>query len=190
MRPDLERWLPNPAICIVHSRESSANADQLWAAARAVRVCDARLLGRLIRWRIPGVPGQLTYDEMFRRPPFLVLDGDHDHALVSGLVGRIWTIRRDYPELSDPEEFREWHAPGTARVVFANWLSQGAGDRTRLTSEVRVDTTGAQGRIGLATVRPLVASFNGLIGSDGITAAVRRAERAEVAAGGGGDGRD
>ncbi len=177
MTPDLDQWLPNPALRIVHSRESSATADQLWAAARGVRVCDARLLGRLIRWRIPGVPAQLTYDEMFRRPPFIVLDGEQDHALVSGLVGRIWTIRRDYPELSDPEEFREWRAPGTARVMFANWLSEGPGDRTRLTSEVRVDTNGPQGRIGLAAVRPLVASFHGLIGSDGIAAAVRQAER-------------
>lgn len=189
MRPDLERWLPNPAVCVVHSRESSASADELWAAARAVRVCDARLLGRLIRWRIPGVPADLTYDELFRRPPFMVLDGDQDHALVSGLVGRIWTIRRDYPHLSDPEEFRDWRTPGTARVVFANWLSEAASGRTRLTSEVRLDTSGTQGRIGLAAVRPLIASFNGLIGTDAIAAAVRGAERAQAASGGGG-GRD
>jgi hypothetical protein len=185
VRPDLDRWLSNPALRIVHSRESRANADQLWAAAQAVRVCDARLLGRLIRLRIPGVPAQATYDEMFRRPPFMVLEGDQDHALVSGLVGRIWTLRRDYPQLSDPDEFRHWQTPGTARVLFANWLSEEAGGRTRLTSEVRVDSNGMQGRIGLAAVRPLVASFHGLIGSDGIAAAVRRAERAQAAAGGG-----
>lgn len=185
MRPDLEQWLPNPAVRIVHSRESSADADQLWAAARAVQVCDARLLGRVIRWRIPGVPAQLTYDELFRRPPFMVLDDDEEHALVSGLVGRIWTIRRDYPKLSDPEEFRDWRTPGTARVLFANWLSEAPSGRTRLTSEVRVDTNGAQGRIGMAAVRPLIASFNGLIGSDGIAAAVRRAERDQAASAGG-----
>lgn len=178
MTPDLDHWLPDPSLRIVHCRETSASADQLWAAAQALKVCDARLLGRLIRWRIPGVPAQLTYDELFRQPPFMVLEADADHALVSGLVGRIWTIRRDYPQLSDPEEFRHWSQPGTARVVFANWLSEGARRRTRLTSEVRVDSSGVKGRIGLAAVRPLVASFHGLIGSDGIAAAVRRAERA------------
>ncbi len=41
---------------------------------------------------------------------------------MSGIVGRIWTLRRDYPELRDPEEFRAWSTPGTARVVFANWI--------------------------------------------------------------------
>lgn len=180
MTPDLDQWLPDPALRIVHCRESSASADQLWAAAQAVRVSDTGLLGRLIRWRIPGTPGQLTFGELFRRPPFKVLDGEDDHALVSGLVGRIWTIRRDYPLLSDPEEFRRWHKPGTARVLFANWLSEGADGRTRLTSEARVDSSGRQGRIGLAAVRPLIASFHGLVGSDGIAAAVRSAERGQA----------
>ncbi len=178
VRPDLEQWLPNPALCIAHSRESSASADQLWAAARTVRVADAGLLGRLVRLRIPGTPAREKFDELFRRPPFTVLDGGQDHALVSGLVGRIWTIRRDYPQLSDPEEFRTWRQPGTARVLFANWVSVGADGHTRLASEVRVDTNGRQGRLGLAAVRPLIASFHNLIGSDGIAAAVRRAEGA------------
>jgi len=119
-----------------------AGVDQLWAAARAVRVCDAGLLGRLIRWRIPGTPPQLTFDELFRQPPFTVLDSGQDYALVSGLVGRIWTIRRDYPRLADAEEFRTWRQPGTARVLFAHWLSVGADGDTRLTSEARVDATG------------------------------------------------
>jgi hypothetical protein len=176
VRPDLDHWLPNPALCIVHSRESSASADQLWSAARTVRIADAGLLGRLIRWRIPGTPARLPFDELFRRPPFTVLDGGQDHALISCLVGRIWTIRRDYPQLSDPQEFRTWREPGTARVLFANWVSVGADGRTRLASEARVDAIGRQGRLGLAAVRPLVASFHGLIGSDGIAAAVRRAE--------------
>jgi len=177
VRPDLDQWLPDPAVRIVHCRESSASADQLWAAAQAVRVSEIGVLGRLIRWRIPGTPGRLTLEELFRRPPFMVLDGEEDHALVSGLVGRIWTIRRDYPRLSDPEEFRRWRKPGTARVVFANWLSEESDGRTRLTSEVRVDSSGLQGRIGLAAVRPLTTRFQSRIGSDGIAAAVRRAER-------------
>jgi hypothetical protein len=178
MTPDLDQWLPKPTLRIVHCRDSSASDDQLWAAAQAVRVSDTGLLGRLIRWRIPGTSPQLTFEELFSRPPFIVLEGEQDHALISGLVGRIWTIRRDYPQLSDPEEFRHWDQRGTARVLFANWLSEGDGGQTRLNSEARVDVSGRQGRMGLAAVRPLIASFHGLVGSDGIAAAVRRAERA------------
>ena len=48
---------------------------------------------RLVRWRIPGIPGDISFDELFRRPPFLLLE-EHETSLMSGIVGRIWTLRR------------------------------------------------------------------------------------------------
>lgn len=177
MRPDLDKWLPAPAIRVAHRRESSATAEQLWQAARQIRVHDAGRLGRLLRWRIPGTPADIAFDQLFRQPPFIVLAGDQDGALVSGIVGRIWTLRRDYPRLSDPDEFRAWAKHGTARVVFANWVEPAGAGRSALASESRVQPIGRQGRIGVAAVRPLVSTFHHLIGSDGIEAAVRLAER-------------
>lgn len=174
--PDLDYWLPKPAIRVTQRRQSEAPPDRLWEAARQVRLSDARRLGRLIRWRIPGLPPDLAFDEMFRAPPFIVLDHAPDRMLISGLVGRIWTLRRDYPELDDPEEFRAWRTSGTARVVFANWISEDEDART-IHVEARVEAIGAQGRVGVAAVRPLVRAFGGLIGSDGIELAVRRAEQ-------------
>jgi hypothetical protein len=162
--------VPDPALLVRHSRASSAPRERLWEAARTVRLEDTRRLGRLVRWRIPGTPADIAFDELFRRPPFLVLE-ESEEALVSGIVGRIWTLRRDYPELRDPEEFRSWSTPGTARVVFANWVEDDA-----LVSETRVDALGVQGRLGVRAVRPLIRAFQGLIGSDGIAAAVRLAE--------------
>jgi hypothetical protein len=129
------------------------------------------MLGRLVRWRIPGTPPDISFDEMFRRPPFLVLDEQAEQALISGLVGRIWTLRRDYPELGDPLEFKAWNTPGTARVLFANWVEDGA-----LVSETRVEGFGVQGRLGVRAVGPLIRGFQHLVGSDGIEAAVRLAE--------------
>jgi hypothetical protein len=170
--PDsLDTWLPDPTVRVRHSRASSAPGERLWEAARTVRLRDTRVLGRLVRWRIPGTPAEISFDEMFRRPPFLVLDERAEQALVSGLVGRIWTLRRDYPELTDPEEFRAWDHPGTARVLFANWI-----EGTTLISETRVEAFGVQGRLGLRAVGPLIRGFQHLVGSDGIEAAVRIAE--------------
>jgi hypothetical protein len=177
LKPDLDHWLPNPALRVAHRRESSASPAQLWEAARRVRVRDTGVLGRLIRWRIPGVPAELAFDQLFRQPPFIVLAGDEDGALVSGLVGRIWTLRRDYPNLSDPQEFREWSTRGTARVVFANWVEPADAGGAALASESRVQPIGGQGRVGVAALRPLVSTFQHLIGTDGIEAAVRLAER-------------
>jgi hypothetical protein len=172
----LDAWLPAPSLQVSHRRESSADPAELWRTAQAIRLSDTRTLGRLVRWRIPGVPADASFDELFRNPPFLVLQ-EEDGALVSGLVGRIWTLRRDYPGLTDPQEFLEWSTPGTARVLFATWVEPAGDRRSALRSEVRVEALGIQGRIGVRAVGPLVRAFQYLIGSDGIATAIRRAER-------------
>jgi hypothetical protein len=176
-KPDLDRWLSEPSLRVAHQRESSADPDRLWEAALQVRLADVGLLGRLVRWRIPGMPADTSFHDMFRSPPFVVLQDDRNRALTSGIVGRIWTLRRDYPKLDQPNEYRSWDAPGTAKVLFANWVEPANSGRAVLCSEVRVRAIGTQGRLGVAAVRPLVSTFQGLIGSEGIEAAVRMAER-------------
>jgi hypothetical protein len=162
---------------VSHRREANASAERLWEAAQTVRLSQTRVLGRLVRWRIPGLPADLAFGELFRAPPFIVLNETPGRMLISGLVGRIWTLRRDYPELEDPEEFRDWHTPGTARVVFANWIEASDDHGASIHAEARVEAIGAQGRVGVAAVRPLVRAFGSLIGSDGIDLAARRAEQ-------------
>jgi len=174
--PKLDRWLPDVALRVSHRRESSASADELWEAARAIRLTDTALLGRLVRWRIPGLERDLSFDALFRQPPFLVL-AEGERSLVSGLVGRIWTLRRDYPQLESAEEFETWTVGGTARVVLASWAETAPDGRGALASEARVQALGSQGRVGVAAVRPVVRAFQNLVGSEGIGAAVRRAER-------------
>jgi hypothetical protein len=134
------------------------------------------MLGRLIGWRIPGVPGSITFEGLFRQEPFMVLEAG-ERSLVSGLVGRIWTLRRDYPVLGAPDEFREWSRAGTAKVVFGHWVEPDAGAGSLLRSETRVKAFGPQGRLGLASVRPLIRAFEHLVASDALAAAVGRAER-------------
>jgi hypothetical protein len=172
MVPDLDTWLDRPQIRIRHRHEANAAPDELWAAAQAIRLRDARNLGRLIRLRIPGLSPDLRFDEMFRAPPFNVLF-EEERALVSGLAGSIWTIRRDYPRLSGPDEFRSWSQRGTARVLFANWVEPVRSGRAALVSETRVQAVDRRGRLGLALVRPLISSSHQLISRDGMRAALR-----------------
>ena len=176
MKPDLDHWLPDPAVRITHCRQSTADPDRLWQAARSVKLTDTSMLGRLVRWRIPGIDAAASFDELFRNPPFVVLE-DHEIGLVSGIVGRIWTLRRDYPDLAAPEDFEDWSARGTARVAFGIWVDPVDGGGAALTSETRVQPIGAQGRIGVAAVRPLIRAFQNLVGTDGIEAALRIAEQ-------------
>jgi hypothetical protein len=172
----LDDWLPRPALRVAHRRESSASAQALWEAASALRLDEAPVLGRLVQWRIPGVPRDQPFDRLLRDPPFLVLAERPQRALVSGLVGRIWTLRRDYPRLGGPEEFREWDQRGSARVVIASWVDE-TGERAALCTEARVEGIGAQGQVGIAAVRPLVRGFQHLLGTEALRAAVRAAER-------------
>ena len=175
-KPDLDRWLSEPSLRVAHQRESAADPARLWDAAQQIRVGDVGLLGRLVRWRIPGVPADMSFDEVFRSPPFIVLDDGDGQSLVSGLVGRIWTLRRDYPKLREPHEYRSWDVSGTAKVLFANWVEPISAERSALCTEARVRGIGAKGRLGVAAVRPLVSRFQQLVGSEGIQAAVRLAE--------------
>lgn len=175
--PALDHWIASPTLRVAYSRESSATPDTLWSAACAVRLSEAPLLGRVIRWRIPGLADGISFDEMLRGDPFMVLDDSQERALLSGLVGKIWTLRRDYPRLGSTDEFREWSVNGTVRVLFANWVSPASTGHAVLHSETRVQAFGAQARIGLATLRPVIRGFQQLIASDGIAQAVRRAER-------------
>jgi hypothetical protein len=172
---ELDRWIPDPSVRVAHRRHSRADPERLWRAASVLRLDQTRLLGRLIRWRIPGIPPGSSFDELFRNPPFCVLHED-ELGLLSGLVGKIWTLRRDYPRLGDPEEFRSWDRSGTVRVLFANWVDA-TGPGATLHSETRVQALGVQGRIGLAGVRPLISSFQNLVGTEAISGAVQAAER-------------
>ena len=177
--PDLDRLAARArAAGRAPPRRARASADELWDAAtrgpaRPTPGCSGASCAGGSRAR----RGDERFDELFREPPFMVLE-DGERALVSGLVGRIWTLRRDYPQLAG--------ARGVPRLVAAGappgWCSPTGSRPTgdggaELCSEVRVQAFGAQGRIGLAAVRPLVGRFQDLVGTEGIGAAVRLAER-------------
>ena len=87
-----------------HRRVASADPDALWDAAGSLQLSDTRTLGRLVRWRIPDLDGELTYGELFRAYPFTVLE-EGERYLLAGLCGRIWTLARDYPRLAGPDDF-------------------------------------------------------------------------------------
>src|SRR5215207_8460565 len=94
----MDAWLAEPAVRTHHRRRADADPDSLWRAAGTLPLADTCTLGRLVRWRIPGLARDLTYGELFRAYPFTVLDEGERH-LLTGLCGRIWTLARDYPRL-------------------------------------------------------------------------------------------
>ena len=173
----LDRWLDRPAVRTRHARAAAASPDALWQAAQDVRLADTRLLGRVVRWRLPGTPLDATFADVFRAYPFTVLE-DGEHHLVSGLCGRIWTLARDYPRLAGPDEFADWHEPGTVRVLFAHWVEADDDGHTTLVSEARVQPVDRHAALRLRAVWALVGRFERLIGAEPLPVAARRAEGA------------
>ena len=170
----LEQWLPDPAIRTQHRGAAEVDPDSLWRAALAVRLGETGRLGRLVRWRIPGTPADLTFGELFRRYPFTVLDEGERH-LVAGLAGRIWTLARDYPRLDSPEDFRDWSERGTVRVAFEHAVVEEDG-RAVLVTRARVQPHDALARMRLRALWTVMGHFERLVGAQGVRAALRRAE--------------
>lgn len=173
--PDLDAWLPDPAIRSQHRHAARAEPDALWRAAESVRLRDTRSLGRMVRWRIPGVTAETTFRDLFRNPPFTVLE-DGDSWSVSGLAGRIWTLERDYPALASAEAFRAWDEPGSSRVLFAHWVEPGSDGGSTLVSESRVQGTNRSAALRLRALWAVVGTFERLIGGEALSLAARRAE--------------
>ena len=174
---DLDAWLPEPQIVTRHARVADADPDALWAAARRVRLDETRTIGRLVRWRIPGVAADLSFMALLASDPFTVLDEGAHHS-ISGLCGRIWTLARDYARLGGPEDFLAWRAPQTARVLFAHWVVAGPDGRSTLFSEARVGPTDRLATVRLRALWLAVGPFERLIGAEALALAVAHAESA------------
>ena len=169
-------WLDAPAVRTHHRRESRGSAADLWDAAKHVRVDDTRSLGRLVRWRIPGLRASQTYDELFRSYPFTVLE-EGERFLLAGLCGRIWTLARDYPRLSGPQEFADWDEPGTVRVLFGHWVRAAGDGSSELVSEARVQPTDRTAALRLRALWAVIGPFERLVGAEAIAVATAQSVR-------------
>jgi hypothetical protein len=171
----LDRWLPEPAVRTRHRRIARCGPAELWQGAATVRLADCGLLGRLIRARIPGLAPDLSFRDLFHEPPFLLLE-EGDHYAISGLCGRIWSMRGEMASLGSPEEFLEWSERGTVRVLFSH-ESIAAPEGAALVSEVRVAPVDRSAALRLRAMGPFIGAFQSLVGGEALSAAVRAAER-------------
>jgi hypothetical protein len=176
----LDDWLPDPQVRTCHQRSSAADPDTLWAAATSVRLDQTHTIGRLVRWRIPGVARDQSFVGLLEADPFTVLDAGERYS-ISGLCGRIWTLARDYPRLDGPDAFRAWSEPRTVRVLFAHWVQREPGGRSTLVSEARVAPTDRIAALRLRSLWLVVGPFERLIGAEPLALAVAGAEAAAAA---------
>lgn len=173
--PDLDGWIAEPAVRTHLSTVARAPASALWSAASGVRLSDTRTLGRLVRWRIPGLSADQTFHDMFQRYPFALLAAS-DTWSVSGLCGRIWTFAHDYPDLNGDADFRAWDEPGTVRVLFAHWAVDRDDGTSELHSEERIEPLDGGAAWRLRALWRLVGPFKDTVSAEPLPIAVARAE--------------
>jgi hypothetical protein len=181
MHPDLDQWLPDPQVRTYHRLSAEADADELWNMAQTVRLGDAPTLGRAVRWRIPGTTSDLSFRDLLRRYPFTVID-EGPRWSVSGMCGRIWTLRRDYPLIEGAADFLAWEERGTVRVLLAHWIEHDRTGGNVLVSEARIKPVNGQASLRLRALWALVGHLERLIGGEALRVAVQRAEDPEVPA--------
>jgi hypothetical protein len=172
---DLDAWLPDPQVRGHHRRSARATPQVLWHTAEKVRIDDAPVLGRAVRWRIPGTPGDMSFRDLLRHYPFVVL-AEGEGWSVSGLCGRLWTVRRDYPRLAEPEAFRGWRERGTAKVLLAHWVEREDGGRSAICNESRISPVDTSAALRLRALWALVGGLERLVGGEVLRVAARRAE--------------
>jgi hypothetical protein len=176
---DLDAWLPEPQVRGHHRYTAATAPDELWSAAAGVLVRDAPTLGRAVRWRIPGTSPDLSFGELLRSYPFAVL-AEGERWSVSGLCGRLWTLRRDYPRLDSPEDFLGWSEPGTVRVLLANWVEPDGEGRAALCNESRVSPVDRSAALRLRALWAIVGGLERRVGGEVLRVATRRAEETSV----------
>lgn len=174
--PPLDDWIEDAAVRTHLSTSARAPAGGLWSAANSVRLSDTRTLGRLVRWRIPGLRSDQTFDALFRDYPFALL-AEGETWTVSGLCGRIWTFAHDYPELRGDADFRGWSEPGTVRVLFAHWAVDVGDGVSELHSEERIEPLDDRAAKRLRALWRIVGPFKDTISAEPLPIAAGRAER-------------
>jgi hypothetical protein len=173
---DLDAWLPDPQVRGGHRRSARTGPDELWRAAGEVTIGEAPALGRAVRWRIPGTLPDITFRDLLRSYPFAVL-AEGERWSVSGICGRLWTLRPDYPELEGPDDFLAWSEPGTVRVLLADWVEPEGDGRAAICNESRISPVDRSAGLHLRALWAVVGGLERLVGGEVLRAATQRAEQ-------------
>jgi hypothetical protein len=170
--------MPRYDVRTCHSRTAATSPKRLWDAATRVRVRDTRTLRPVIAVRLGAHAPQpeTTFRELFRSPPFILLDDRPGELSVSGGAGPLWSPRAGFAEFTSPDDFREFEERGNAKVAFFNGVRPHARG-AELVSEARVWCVDPGARALFRALWLVVGQFERFIGSEPLSAAVRIAER-------------
>jgi hypothetical protein len=176
LTPPIDRLVPKTHARLRYTRRSIAHPDDLWDAARTIRLKDAPRLNRLIRWRLGrnAPPASTTFEDFFRSGVFTLLEEGERYS-VSGVAGRIWSPSGDYQRFETTSDYMEYDRPGSAKVVLGTSVHE-HGEGSEIVSDARIWLSDRRAHLVFRPFWAVVGPFGRFIGSEGLAAAVRRAE--------------
>ena len=125
----------------------------------ALRLSDTRPLGRLVRWRIPGVGGDQTFDELFRAYPFTLLDEGDEPARSPGCAGGSGRSPRDYPRSPGPTTFAPGTSAGRCGCCSRTGPRRARTAASELVSEARVEPVDRAAALRLRALWTVIGPF-------------------------------
>ncbi len=146
-----------------------------------MQVRETRTLRPIIGWRLGryAPAADTAVYEVLARHPFLLL-GEDGMVSVSGLAGKLWTLGDTFVRFDGPEAFRGWSEPGYCKVVARHEVQAVAGG-SEIRSDVRIWCTSRRAQMLFRPYWAFIGPFSRFIGSELLSAAVRRAERTSPA---------
>jgi hypothetical protein len=147
-----------------------------------VQVRETRTLRPIIGWRLGryAPAGDAAVYEVLAAHPFLLLAED-GLVSVSGLAGKLWTLGDTFVRFDSAGAFRGWAEPGYCKVVARHAVVPAAGGGSEIRSEVRIWCTSRRAQVMFRPYWAFIGPFSRFIGSELLSAAVRRAERTSPA---------
>lgn len=165
-----------------HARRSRATPERLWRAARTVPVRETRTLRPIIAWRLGhyAPPGDTPVSAVLAAHPFHLLAED-GMVSVSGLGGKLWSLGDTFVPFDDPAAFRAWAEPGYCKVAVRHEVAGRRGGGSEIVSDVRIWCTDWGAQLRFRPYWAFIGPFSRFIGSELLSAAVRKAERTSPA---------
>jgi hypothetical protein len=172
-----------------HATQIAATPEAIWSALHAVSASDLRLTrvlttiralpARLPGSRVPrgGIPADRGFIQAFLERGYRELRVDPPWTLVAGAAGQPWRLRGgETANVVDLEGFRAFARPGFVLIATSFELEE-LGDRTRLSTETRVQPTDAAAARAFRPYWWAIRAGSGLIRRDVLHAVRRHAER-------------
>lgn len=175
----LDRWLPEFHARTLHSRRCPVPPERLWEAAQAVRVNDTLTLRPIIALRFGpyAPPPDTTFRELFRRPPFTLLE-ESAYSSISGMAGRLWALGDVFARLESAEDYAAFAEPGHAKVAVLNRVRGDGAGGAEIESEARVWCTDRSARLRFIPFWKVIGPFARFIRLELLGAAASQARSA------------